>query len=221
MEYTIERGRYSGVRLDVGRIPRRQIDEFVARHPQPEPPEKLASDLGIEVWGDPDAVVIDRNDPDYIRSAIKWRLLFGEQMGALVADAVSIPDDIAGKATGELEELSGVGINAPPTPSSILKFVVASDHDMAQIIDLSLYLSTVTVRGLKEAEREFGVRVRGRPVGVLSSKGEITASRSFVDRLSARWAGYTWTDFCELDGPEQSRIVAAHIIESKVYRRAT
>jgi len=81
-----------------------------------------------------------------------------------------------------------------------------------------MYNSTVTVRGLVEAAKLFGVHWSGEKVPVLEpDKGKLRANGAFGDRLAVQWYGLmSWGAFCELPGPKQSEIVALYRYQMKL-----
>jgi len=214
--YTLKNEQWRGTELEIGRIPRQQIDKFIACNPQPEPPERLASELGIDVWGEPDAVVIDRNDTEYQSRFQMWQVAFGEALLEFIAEAVQIPAGVMEKARTELAELNELAI-CEFGAASILRYVLCDSEDLANVVSLALYESTVTARGLQEAQELYNVRWNGRQLSVISkSDDNATASGTFSDRISAQWAHYAWTEFCKLPGPEQSAIVALHRLQNRL-----
>ena len=80
-----------------------------------------------------------------------------------------------------------------------------------------LYNSTVTPRGLQEAERKLNVQwdnVRIKVAG--GGEKRSRASDVFNSRKAALAAGMTWNEFCELTGPEQSDEMAFFILNSRL-----
>ena len=217
-KYVIEGGRYAGVRLEVGRVPRQLIDRFIAKHPEPEPPERKASELGVEVWGDEDQLIKVHGDLDYLRQKAEWHASFGMEMFALLVEAVEIPAQATEEAEAEALDLVALGIVAGVDELTLIANVLASSkEDLNEIVELVLYNSTVTIRGLVEAAQAYNVRWRGKKVPVVeAATGPLKCSGEFGDRLAAQWNGYRWPDFCELPGPEQSEVVAAYRYHNKL-----
>lgn len=217
-EYILKNARWRGTHITIGRIPRQQIDTFIAENPQPSPPMRKAADLGIEVWGDPEATIEHVDDPEYVAEAQRWQLVFGRKMVNVFADAVDVPQDVEAQALAELEELNRAGIAAGSDRAEMLWSVLCDDSDMAEVVQLVLYESTVTVRGLLEAQRFYNVRWAGRPVPVMAKdrRWRATANSVFGDRLAARRDGKQWEVFCELSGPEQSKIVALYRLQDEL-----
>jgi hypothetical protein len=214
--YTLTNEKWRGTELEIGRIPRQQIDKFIAGNPQPEPPERLASEIGIDVWGDPDAMVVDRSDAEYQAQFQMWQVAFGEELLEFIAEAVQIPESVIDNAERELAELSELGICDFST-AAILRFILCNQDDLASVVSLVLYESTVTARGLQEAQKLYNVRWNGKQLSVISKpSGNATASGVFSDRISAERAHCKWTEFCELPGPEQSAIVALHRLQNRL-----
>ena len=79
------------------------------------------------------------------------------------------------------------------------------------------YESTVTQRGVDEAARSFGVTWYGNPVD--PNKGPKSPAMylsPYGDRRAAQDAGYKWSEFIELSGPEQSTEVAYHRLSNRL-----
>lgn len=221
MEYTIKQGHWMGTKLEIGRVPRQYIDEFITEHPEPDPPPKKASELGVEIWGDPDEMVPDHNDADYLTAHEQWTHNFGLEMMELVAGAIKIPGETEAAALLELEEMRALklmeGDGALP---SLLHLVGA--EDLAEIVALIFYLSTVSIRGLAEAAKSYDIHWNKKKVPVVSrSTGPASASNLYESRLAALWSGYRWPEFSDLPGAEQSAIVALYRYKHKLEELST
>jgi hypothetical protein len=218
-EYVVRAGPYAGTRLEIGRVDRRIVDNFVAENQEPEPPERKASEMGIEIWGEPDQLLKDYKDADYQAARAEWNLKFGLEMFTLLAEAVRVPEQAAREAEIEARDLAALGIAADAGKPSLLANVLASSaDDLSEIVEIILYNSTVTIRGLVEAAQAYNVRWRGKKVPVVEPpSGPLKCNGVLGDRLAAQWAGYThWDEFCELPGPEQSAIVALFRYKGKI-----
>jgi len=200
----------AGVRLEIGRIPRQRIDEFLAVHPMPEPPtRKVEAFGGIEE----DVPVLD--DPQFQRAMMEYYVGMGHDQVDLIVGAVEIVDD-AGALLAEADELREVGL--VEDEADLLRYVVLGDDaDLAAVVDEVFYLSTVTERGIDEAKRMFNVTWAGQPVETWHVTG--TPGRygqAFEDRKAAQFSGYNWTEFCELAGPQQSAAVAFYRLDARM-----
>jgi len=217
-EYVLTNERWRGTKLNVGRIPRQQIDAFIAENPQPSPPVRKAADLGIEVWGDPEATVEWVDDPEFRVQSQRWQLVFGRKMVDVFAGVVEAPQDVEALAFAELEEMNRAELAAGGDRAEMLWSVLCDEGDMAEVVRLVLYESTVTVRGLLEAQRFYNVRWNGKLVPVMAKDRRwlATANSVFGDRLAARKDGITWEEFCELSGPEQSKVVALYRLQDEL-----
>ena len=214
MSYLVKRGRWAGVRLNVGRVPRQRIDDFVSQHPEPDPPRKKAADLGIEVWGDPDEEVPDHTDAGYQEARREWELRFSHEMVGLLSTVVELAQGQP-EVEREIGEMRVLGLASGEATMLLLSSL--GRDDLREIVELILYNSTVTLRGLVEAARSYNVRWRGRKVAVAGKvSGPAQASSVFEARIAARWAHYRWSEFCELSGPEQSEVVALRRYENKL-----
>ena len=222
-EYVTTSGPWRGTCLILGRVPRSQIDGFLAENPEPEAPMKRAEELGVKIWALPDEKLPDRKDPTYVAELIKWRQDFSRKMFSLLGEAITVPLDDYMRAGKEFVELrrSGVAVEGYTEKASVLlSSVLGADVDFDAVCELVQYNSTVTLRGLVEAAKAYNVRIRGRkvPVAVLGESGKATANGVYSDRVAAQWARYRWADFCELTGPEQSAEVALFRISRRLER---
>ena len=116
----------------------------------------------------------------------------------------------------EMEDLRAVGL-APACAGReddghatwLRHIILADDEDLANVVELVFYNSTVTARGIEEATQAFGVTWMGQPVTawhVPRVPGRY--NQQFEDRKVAQHNHYTWREFCALPGPEQSAEVA-------------
>lgn len=217
--YTIKRGRYAGTVLEVGRIPRQAIDRFIGDHPEPDVPKRPADELGVEVWADPHQLMDDLHDPGYVEAKAAWDEAFGQELFDLLVEAVSVPEGVKEEAEIELEDLLSLALLPSGSKASLMSAVLLSSReDLEAIVDLVMYNSTVTVRGLVKAARLYGVHRDGKKVPVLEDgKGKVTANGAFGDRMAMVWYGMTdWETFCALPGPQQSEIVALYRYKVKL-----
>lgn len=220
-EYVVRSGPWRGTALCVGRVPRRAIDEFFAAHARPEPPRKLAADVGVEVWADPGAEIVDRRDAGYLAVLREWNAAFCAELFERICEVVEVGEVDLERGLGELSELREIGVDAGDVAdvAAVLRHVVLEDEDADALVDLVLYNSTVTDRGLAEAAARYDVTwgdVRVRPFRRARGRA-ITASHEFNDRQAATWAGYRWEEFCALGGPEQSSVAAQHALAARLW----
>lgn len=207
VEYTTEQG----IILRVGRLQRQKLDAVQAGA-EPIPPEVLSSSLGREVWGDPEAKEYDHRDPGYLEELHRWQQEIGERQTALIVGAIGLDDE----AQANVTELHRLGI-VPDT--SLLTFFEAclTEQEQNAVVGLVLYQSTVTTRGIVEADAAFAVTWRSKPVSAWSVPGmPVRQGRQFEDRTAAILSGYKWSEFCELHGAEQSKEVTFHRIARRL-----
>ena len=206
----------SGFRLGTGRIDRRKIDKFAGERPVPEPPMKTAADLGIAVFGgvEDEELLPIWDDPGYLMELQDYYQKIGDEEFDLIAGAINLLDAVPKK---DLQELREFEIDVSD-PADFLRFTVLnSDKDMTEIVALVFYNSTVTARGMMEAAKTFNVTFRDEPVALVGhEEGQGKASPLFSHRRAARASNYTWEEFCELPGPEQSTVVAFHRLEGRL-----
>jgi len=197
-----------GVRLEIGRIPRRLIDEFARAHPMPEPPMKQVE---APVFGDIKEEAPDTHDPEYLLELRRYYTEVGYAQIDLIIDGVTILDEV-----GTPDELEFLGLDGDKG-ELLRSLILANQEDLSAVVAGVFYESTVTQRGVDEAARMFGVSWYGNPVD--PNKGPKTPAMylsPFGDRKAARDAGYTWSEFIELSGPEQSAIVAFHRLDNRL-----
>lgn len=201
----------SGVRLEVGRIPRQEIDAFTVAHPSPEPPTRRAVAFGdveedVPVW----------DAPEYQAKLFDYYVSLAHDQMALVAGAVEILD--TPDLSSELAELREIGLAQGDGHADLLRYVIlGNDEDAAAVTGLVMYHSTVTERGIKEAKKAFCVTWAGQPVETWRVPGTPGRYGSlFEARLAAKFSTYSWPVFCELSGPEQSAEVAFYRLSSRL-----
>jgi hypothetical protein len=191
-------------------VDRRLIDRLRLNREEPKPPVRI-----VEAWGDIEEEIPILDDPDYQAEMMTYHLWLAKEQATVIAGAVEPLDE--GKIDWtELFELGNLGLEIPDPKVGLLCYLL-SDHDRANVVALVLYHSTVTARGVAEAERAFGVKWLHKPVvawRVPSVPAEL--SLEFEARRVARLYGYSWPQFCELTGPEQSAVVCHHRISNKL-----
>lgn len=203
------------MRLEIGRLPRQIIDEFLVARLPPEPPTREAEAFGGIVEEIP---VLD--DPTYLAELQTYYTRLGDEQIDLVAEAVVIIETpgLFRKGQAEMDDLIAAGIVETDDYISRLRYVIlASDEDLGNVIELVFYNSTVTARGIEEAGRAFNVTWMGQPVSawrVPRVPGRY--SQRFEDRKVATHNHYTWRAFSALPGPEQSAQVAFYRLSMRL-----
>ena len=197
-----------GVRLEIGRIPRRAIDAFARDHLVPEPPMKQ---VDAPVFGDIVEEAPDLEDPEYLVEMRRYYLEVGYAQIDLIADGVTILDEV-----GTPEELAFLELS--DEPSELLRTIIFDNRDdLTNVVEEVFYQSTVTQRGIEEAARTFGVTWYGQPVDLTKGPRSPAMYLSpFGDRKAAEAGGYNWREFIELTGPEQSAVVAHHRLSNRL-----
>ena len=200
----------SGVELNVQRIDRRVIDEFTRRNPLPEPPTKE-----VTLYGGFIDTVEDYDDEEYLAAMLLYRMTLAEDQLDILADVITVlgPYGLPLHDYGEYplyQEKVALDIIPPNSKVAFLRHVaLQTDADMDMVIGEILYLSTTTERGIEEAEQMFAATWSEMPLSRLHTKRTPGSySRYYEDREAARFAHYNWGAFCELDGPEQSAVIA-------------
>lgn len=204
MIYTTE----AGIQLEIGRVPRQDIDNLLARHPMPEPPTRE-----VTVWGDvtEDEPVWD--DPVFQAELTGYWLRLGRDQLTVVAPAITVSSG----EQADLRELQEAGITGSDPASQLRAGVLTTTADLQRVIELVFYLSTVTQRGIDEATAAFRVLWLDKPVLAWKVPGAPAEyAPLYRDRQAARSGGYSWERFCQLSGPEQSAEVAFYLIENRL-----
>ena len=201
----------AGTHLEVGRIPREKIDNFITGRPLPEPPMRKVEVFGGEME---DVPILD--DADYQAALSNYYIELGCDKANLITSAVKILDDT--DFTIDLEELRNLGLAQGDGHADLLRYIVLGNvEDLERVVELVFYNSTVTDRGILEAAQSFGVTWLRQPVMAhIPSKGEAMALRVFGDRQAAQWAHYNWEEFSELSGPKQSAVVAFYRLNMRL-----
>lgn len=202
------------MRLEVGKLPRQIIDKFLVARLPPEPPTREAEAFGGIVEEVP---VLD--DPQYLADLQTYYTRLGDEQIDLVAEAVRIIDMPEREAAlMEMEDLRSIGLAEEDDFAAQLRYIVlANDEDLANVVELVFYQSTVTARGIEEATRAFNVTWMSQPVTawhVPRVPGRY--SQQFEDRKVAQHNHYTWREFCTLPGPEQSAEVAFYRLSQRL-----
>jgi len=205
-EYTTEQG----YRLRLGRVDRRLIDRLKLGREEPRPPVRTAM-----AWGDVEEEIPILDDPGYQAEMMRYHLWLAKEQAEAISGAVT-PLDEGRIDWTELFELENLGLEIVSAHVGLLCYLL-SDRDRANVTGQVLYQSTVTARGIAEAERAYNVRWLHKPVvawRVPSIPAEL--SLEFEARRVAMLYGYSWPEFCELTGPEQSAVVCHHRISNKL-----
>lgn len=200
-----------GLRLEISRIPRQVIDDFLAGEMPPEPPIRE-----VEAWGGITEEVPVLDDPGYLAAMQQYYLQLGDGQIDLIAPAVGLPPDCGAV---ELEELRALGLaEEGDGKADLLRYVVlANEEDLGNVTELVFYNSTVTERGIAEAKARFGVTWHKLPVAAWHVPSSPAGyNLEFEARRVGREAGYKWGEFCKLSGPEQSAEVALQRLGSRL-----
>ena len=200
MNYTTQ----NGYDLTLGRIPRVTVDQFIVNHPMPVPPMRA-----VPVFGGVDEDIPDTEDPEYQAEYGRWINKFGNAQVGLILPAIEFEID---QRFLDLQEISEFTIE-----QCVRSFVLEYGNDFTNVVNLVLYNSTVTQQAIDEAMTLFGVTWYDQDVAKIITKQSPGKYRSlFESREAARFANYSWHEFCELSGPEQSAIVAHYRLEKKL-----
>lgn len=194
-----------GAELLISRIHRTAIDRLVAVRPAPEPPTRK-----VEVFGGLEEDVPIWNDPIYQSKLQNYRLALGQDELQLIFPAI----EVVKEGPGPEADLLALFEKTELTAFERMQLVtLANLSDLEQVVELVFYLSTVTPRGLQEANDAFGVEWYKKPITGYKIPGSPAQyNQMFRDRKAAQFCGYNWHSFCEMTGPEQSQAVAFYIL---------
>ena len=201
----------AGITLEIVRVPRVLIDEYVRNNPAPEPPT-----IEVQVFGDVMEKTDDIHNPVYLAEMAVYNLRMAQLEFGLVAGAVNIVDP-DWKADPRIADMISLGIPIA-SKHDYLRYIALAEMEDLGYVNLEVqYLSTVTERGIQEAQRAFGIlwqrialeKHRNPP-------GKLRASSLYQSRVAASALGYAWEQFCQLPGPDQSAVVAQHQCALKI-----
>jgi len=178
----------------------------------PEPPTEA-----VAAWGDIEEELPILDDPEYQERLVAYYLNMAREQVNLIAPAISI-ENWSDEMQAELADLEAIGVTSGNQQVDYLRFIATSnERELAAVIAMVLYNSTVTRRGIAEAERAFNVTWNDKPVlawnipGTPGRQGDIYSARE-----AARFAGLTWGTFSAMWGPEQSAVVAHYQIRERL-----
>ena len=194
----------SGYDLILGRIPRESVDNFVMKHPLPVPPTRA-----VPVFGGIEEMEPDENDPEYQQKLRKWLLDFGDAQISLILPAIEFEID---EKLEDLQEISDFTIE-----QCVRSFVLEDQDDFTNVINTVLYNSTVTQQAIDEAGALFNVTwYETDLLAKVLPPSPAKYGMVYESREAARFANYSWHNFCGLTGQEQSAIVAHFRLEKKL-----
>lgn len=200
----------AGVVLKISRIPREVIDEYVRGNPAPEPPT-----VEVPVFGGGTERVDDTEDPEYQQALLAYNLRMAHEEFEIIAQAVQTETDW--RQDPRVAELRALGFRIITLTDYLCYVALADEQDLIRVTEIVLYLSTVTQRGIREAEKAFDIHYHGVPLDQYPNPtGNLRVSAYYQAREAARAMGYKWEEFSELSGPEQSAVVAHYLCEQKV-----
>lgn len=202
----------SDVTLQVSPVSRSLIDAYITDHPAPEPPL-----VEVQVFGGITEKVENKEDHAYLRALSDYNLRMAHEEFDMVAQAIKITHPGDWRADPRIHEMTRLGIHIP-NRTEYLRYIGIPDRvDLNEVLDALLYLSTVTPRGIREAEKSFAISWMGAPLDSHPNPpGDMKISGLYQARIAARAMGYTWHQFRDLPGPDQSAIVAHYLCENKI-----
>jgi hypothetical protein len=155
----------------------------------------------------------DYKNAEYQQALYNWRVqIWREQLRAIAA---AITFSLTSEARQKLEALQAIGMGTG-TDADFLRFCVC-EADQAAIVEAVYYQSTVTQRGIAEAEERLNYTWRDKPLSIWTV-GYTYGKRGAlaVDMRAAFRSGLTWQQFCALSGQEQSLLVAFWSLEERL-----
>jgi len=194
----------TGATIKIGRVERRALDALDV--PRPQPPLRI-----VETWGEITEQVPVLDDVDYQQRLGDWRQRIFLEQWQLIVPAL----EISGIDMAEAVALHAAGIG-DGSPSDALHYTLTY-AEQKHIIAAVYYQSTVTARGIIEAEARFGYTWHGQPLSSWSvgytpgARGQLAA-----DWRAAFRSQLSWSEFCAIPGPEQSAHVAFWALEDRL-----
>lgn len=202
----------AGVVLEIVRIDRRVIDRYSVSQPAPQPPVREVVVLG---GGVEEVPVLD--DPDYQAAMQEYRVSMALEQLNILAHSVLIVEPADWRRDPRVLEMHDLGISTDSTIEYLQNIALGSRDDLVSVVEETLYLSTVTERGLDEAYAAFDARWKGIPLEQYRiTGGDARMSAVLQARLAATEQHLSWQEFCSLTGPEQSEVVAQYAILAKI-----
>jgi len=201
----------TGVLLLLKQIPRRVIDNYAAAHQIPEPPTKM-----VQVFGGSVEHVPDTDNPAYQSDLALYYLNMADSELDVLAGGITVLEPARWENDPRIEEIQSLGIPVK-TITDYLRYIALTNEDMQAVAEKILYMSTVTRQGIEDAEARLKIEWGNAPLDrYRDPPSQLKASLLFTSREAAREYGYTWQQFCELTGPEQSAVVAQYQCSSKI-----
>ena len=198
-----------GYKLRLGQVDRRLIDRLKLGREEPKPPVRT-----VMAWGEIEEEIQILDDPGYQSEMMTYHLWLAKEQAVVISTAITLLDEEIDWT--ELFELQDLGLEFVDANVGFLCYLL-TDYDRANVVALVLYHSTVTARGIAEAEQAYGVTWLHKPVAAWRVPGiPAELSFEFEARRVAKAAGYNWPSFCELSGPEQSAEVCHYRISNKL-----
>lgn len=202
----------TGAILELSRLPRQAIDAYLASHPSPEPPR-----VAVTIFGGATEWLDDVDDPHYREQLAAYHLRLAQDEFTLVARALTLVEPQPWQLTPEVAEWRELGVQLLTEADYLRCVALGAASDMAKVTEELLYLSTVTRRGLREAEASFGIQYQSIALEQHPNPpGPVSMTLLFQARLAATALGYIWETFCDLDGPAQSAAVAQYLCTEKL-----
>lgn len=202
----------ANVTLDVGRIERRVVDQYIAQNPPPDPPQ-----IEVSVLGGVTELVDDLDNPAFRSRLAAYNLRMARDEFQMIAAAVTVISPANWEEAPDVMELADLGLVIRNITDYLRYIALSEPEDLTHVIEEVLYQSTVTPRGIAEAERTFSIIYRGTELSHYPNPpGDMRISALYQARLAATEQHYRWEQFCALSGPEQSAIVAQYQCSMKL-----
>ncbi len=201
---------HKGVTITLERVSRRELDAIFVQLPQPIPPTKTRT-----VWGGIEEEYLDYKDELFRDLYTCWLISLSDRQLEVMAQGIVFPFEIHDDPFFNEAKLA-LGFHGNDK-ADYLRYVAFNDIDFVQVTQKILYLSTVTQQAIDEASAVFAVEWNTQPIdswAVKKSQGKYSAL--FEHRQAARFALLPWPQFCELDGPEQSAVVAHYRLSNRL-----
>ena len=201
---------HNSIELLLSRVNRRELDDVFVKFPQPLPPVKQRV-----IWGGIKEEYFDYKDGDYITAYNAWLIQISDVQLQVISEGITLLiDPLNHELYKEIKKTLHLTGN---DKLNFLRYAALNKKDFIEVTAIILYLSTVTQKGIDEAQGIFGVEWNKQPIDTWAVKKSRTRySALFEHREAARFAFMNWDKFCKLSGQEQSMVVAHYRLHGRI-----
>lgn len=191
----------SSLKVTFRKVDRTELDKMRAVIKEPKAPL-----VKYEIWGGITETHPNFDDPKYIKKLNSFYTGLFTIQRDLILDAI-IELDLA--SLPDYKELAAIGI---VTPDLMLPI-----QDWNYLVSEILYQSTVTTKGLLEAEAKFSITWMDKSLRGFAVPGSmVDAAEYFTHWKAAQFMNFNWHQFCDMPGPLQSDAVYFYTASNKL-----